>query len=105
MVPLPAQGAYNVFALVQVCFLATVMSKVVCSGYLTKNPTSGGRGRWRLRWVELVDSRNKGGGNLRVEYSISEKKRKNPLGESDGACCSVVGLVYLNHTTCQGTQF
>ena len=33
--------------------------------------------------MELVDSRNKEGGYLRVEYSISEKKRKNPLGESD----------------------
>lgn len=57
------------------------MSKVVFSGYLTKSPTSGGRGRWRLRWVELVDGRTEGG-NLRVEYFSSEKRRNNPLGES-----------------------
>jgi hypothetical protein len=32
--------------------------------------------------VELVDSRNTGEkGSLRVEYSISEKKRKSPLGK------------------------
>lgn len=55
---------------------------VMCSGYLTKSPTSGGRGRWRMRWVELVDSRRKDGtGDLRLEYFTSEKKQKNPLGD------------------------
>ena len=57
-----------------------IKPKVVCSGYLTKSPTSGGRGRWRLRWVELVDGREEGG-NLMIQYSTSEKKRKSPLGE------------------------
>ena len=66
------------------------MSKVVCSGYLTKSPTSGGRGRWKLRWVELVDGREeekqKGGageeeGCLRLEYFSGEKRRKTPLGK------------------------
>ena len=58
------------------------MSKVVHSGYLTKSPTSGGRGRWRLRWVELVDGRGEQDGSLRLEYFNSEKKTKQPLGES-----------------------
>jgi hypothetical protein len=61
------------------------MSKIVCSGYLTKSPTSGGCGRWRLRWVELVQDE---GGTYKVEYSSSEKKRKNPLGK----CRSVVAI-------------
>ena len=58
------------------------MSKVVCSGYLTKSPTSGGRGRWRVRWVELVDGREDDPPQLRLEYYSSEKRGKNPLGES-----------------------
>ena len=55
------------------------MPKVVYSGYLTKSPTSGGRGRWRLRWVELVDDREEGG-ELKLEYFSTDKK-KAPLGE------------------------
>ena len=49
---------------------------IVCSGYLTKSPTSGGRGRWKLRWVELVDDRKEEGGYLRLEYFNTEKKKK-----------------------------
>ncbi len=58
------------------------MPRVVSSGYLTKSPTSGGRGRWRVRWVELVDYRKDDPpGQLRLEYYNSEKKKKSPLGE------------------------
>ena len=67
------------------------MSNIVCSGYLTKSPTSGGCGRWRLRWVELIDCR-KEKGNLRVEYFSSDKKRKNPLGESPLYNCEILVL-------------
>ena len=56
------------------------MGKVIFGGYLKKSPTSGGRGRWRLRWVELVDGREEGG-ELRVEYFSAESKRKAPLGQ------------------------
>ena len=61
---------------------------IVCSGYLTKSPTSGGRGRWKLRWVELVDDRKEEGGSLRLEYFSTEKKKKTALGEfvAEGIC-------------------
>lgn len=60
--------------------------KVVFQGYLTKSPTSGGRGRWKERWMELV-SYPKGDerGHLRLQYYSSEHKKqqnKDPLGES-----------------------
>ncbi len=61
--------------------LEGIMPKVVCSGYLTKSPTSGGWGRWKVRWVELVDCREEQPPQLRLEYYSSEKKRKNPLGK------------------------
>lgn len=57
------------------------MAKIVCHGFLRKSPSSGGRGRWKMRWVELVDYRGEGG-ELRLEYSeIDKKKRKHLLGE------------------------
>lgn len=68
---------------------------------MTKSPTSGGRGRWRVRWVELVSSGKEKAeagqvkgkedsghlkvkkelGHLNLLYYSSEKKRKNPIGE------------------------
>ena len=60
--------------------------KVVCGGHLKKSPTSGGRGRWKLRWVELVQSEKDG--RLSLNYYSNEKKRnKHPIGEWNPQKC------------------
>ena len=71
---------------------------VVCGGYLTKSPTSGGRGKWRLRWVELLQAKMEPG-QLRLEYYSKEKKRnKAPLGETYHLTlqCCIYCTVYID---------
>lgn len=87
---------------------SSMEGEVVKCGYLTKSPSSGGRGRFKRRWFVLTDSRqldstpssgNGASASSRSSFRFDYYEKENHIRKGNGSLCYYVDVLFVNITS------